>query len=950
MNAFLKRSIVMLATMLLVVGFAGASGIQEPETTLDAPSTLLPFDEEITYGRFANGLTYYIRENAEPQNRASLRLVVDAGSVLETDEQQGLAHFAEHMAFNGTEDFEGNEIISFMESLGMRFGPDLNAYTSFDETTYILEVPTDDEEKMESGFHVLEQWATAISFAPEEVDAERGVILEEWRVGRGASARMRNQHLPVIFNGSRYAQRLPIGKPEIIRNFERDVLLDFYETWYRPELMAVIAIGDFDTARVERLIRESFAGIEPRPGAPERPSFDVPPHEDTLVSVATDPEATQTRVSVYVKHPPEPFNAVEDYRRSIVRSLYSIIVNNRLSEIAQDPDSPFLEAGVGRTRIVRESEINVLTALTEPQGISRGLDALVRETLRVREHGVAPSELERAKRELETSYRNAYNERSKSRSGSFAREYARHFLEDEATPGIEFEYRLVEAMLPEITREEVRAVAEEYLGSRNRVVTVSAPETEEAAIPDEQELLEVLEGARLAELSPYEATVTDEPLLAELPEPGTITEETVREEIGVTEWRLSNGARVILKPTDFKNDEIRFGAFSPGGTSLATDEAYRSAAQAASIISEAGIDGFTRAELDKLLAGRTVSVTPYIGELNEGFEGSASRRDLETLFQLVHLYFTEPRKDPQAFRAFMRRLRTRVENRRAQPENVFFDRLREVLAQGDARRQALTVEELEEITLDTAFEFYTERFADASDFTFFLVGSFEPSLVRPFVERYLAGLPAEDRQESWRDVGIERPTGIVEETVEKGIEQRSRVSLVFHGPYDWSREENHVLRSLGEAVQTRLREVIREEEGGTYGIGVWASPNRYPDEEYLVHITFGTDPARADELANRVLSVLEEIRSNGFEPSYAQRVRTTQSEEFEKDIRTNGYWMSTLQGLYYHDLDPARIQEYPKLIERIDAELLTEAANRYLNQDSYIELILLPGDESDGQQ
>jgi zinc protease len=948
MSTFLKRTTILLAVFLISAA-AFAAGVQEVEGALDAPTTLLPFDDEITYGRLANGITYYIRENSQPRNRASLRLIVDAGSVLETDEQQGLAHFAEHMAFNGTEDFEGNEIISFMESLGMRFGPDLNAYTSFDETVYILEVPTDDEEKMESGFHVLEQWATSISFDPEEVDAERGVILEEWRVGRGASARMRDQHLPVIFRGSRYAERLPIGKPEIIRTFEREVLVDFYETWYRPELMSIIAVGDFDTAEVSRLIHKYFESVEPHPRSKERPYYTVPEHEETLVSVATDPEATQTRVSVYIKHAPEPFNTIADYRRSVVRTLYSIMLNNRLSEIARDPDAPFLQAGIGRTRIVRGAEVNVLTALTEPEGISRGLDAVIREALRTREHGFARSEFERAKRELETSYRQAYEERSKSRHGSYAREYGRLFLEDEASPGIEFEYDLVTAMLPRIALEEVQTVAEDYLGEENRVVTVSAPKTDEAVVPDEEEILDVLEGARLANLEPYETTVTDEPLMSELPEPGRIVEETEHEDIDVTEWRLSNGARVVVKPTDFKNDEILFGAFSPGGTSLASDGNFRSASQAASIVSDAGIAGFSAAELDKLLAGRTVSMTPYIGELTEGLDGSASRRDLETMFQLAHLYFTEPRQDEQAFRAFMRRLRTRIENRRAQPENVFFDRLRSVLASGHERRQPLTVDKLEEISLEAAYEFYTERFGDASDFTFFIVGSAEPSLVRPFVERYLASLPSEGRKESWKDVGIERPDGVVSETVEKGIEERSRVSLVFHGPYEWSREENHILRSTARALETRLREVIREEEGGTYGIGVWASPSRYPEPEYLVHVTFGTDPARADDLSRRVLSVIDSIAQNGFDQSYAQRVRTTQTEEFEKDIRTNDYWMSTLQGLYFHELEPNRILEYPELIERIDAELITNAARRYLDTETYIELILFP-EETESQQ
>ena len=927
-----------------------AMGIQEPEQALEAPSTLLPLDEDVEYGLLANGMSYYIRENSEPRNRAALRLVVDAGSLLETEQQQGLAHFAEHMAFNGTEDFAGNEIISFMESLGMRFGPDVNAYTSFDETTYILEVPTDDADKLESGFHVLEQWASSIAFDPEEVDAERNVILEEWRVGRGAQARMRNEHLPVIFEGSRYAERLPIGKPEIIKNFEHELLIDYYETWYRPELMSVIAVGDFETERIRELISKYFAPIEARPDAPHRPRFLVPSHEDTRVSVATDPEATQTRVSIYAKHEPEPLNTVGDYRTSTLRSLYSIMLNNRLSEIAQDPDAPFLQAGAGRTRIARGAEVNILTALTETRGVSRGLDAVMRETLRTREHGFTKSEFERAKRQLETSYRSAYEERSKSRSSGFAQEYARNFLQQEAAPGIDYEYELVTEMLPEIAREEVEAIADEYLGKENRVVTVSAPEDEEEIIPSEGEILDVLEGATRAELDPYEDTVTDEPLLSDIPEPGEISEEREIEEIGVTEWVLSNGARVVVKPTDFKNDQILFGAFSPGGTSLAADEAYRSAVQAAQIVRNAGVNDFSRSDLDKILSGKRVGVSPYINELTEGLNGSASRQDLEAMFQLAHLYFTDPRKDEDAFRTFMRRLRERVENRRSEPETVFFDRVRSLLFQGAERRKPLTVDKLDGITLDQAYESYTDRFSDAGDFTFFIVGSIEPSIVRPFAERYLASLPSDGREESWADPGVERPDGVITETVEKGIEERSRVSLVFHGSYEWSRSENHRLNSMAEALQRKLREVIREEEGGTYGITVTASGSRYPDPRYIVHITFGTDPDRARELADRVRSVIEKITEDGLDSSYVERVKSTQREGFEDDIRTNNYWMNTLKGLYFHELDPTRILEYPDFIADLDADTVTEAARRYLNMDRYIEVILYPEDHRAEQQ
>ncbi|MFP4636947.1 MAG: M16 family metallopeptidase [Spirochaetaceae bacterium] len=942
MNTGMTRALPLIAGILMAPTALFGAGVQEPAETLQAPQTLLPLDEDITYGRLPNGLTYYIRQNEEPQDRASLRLVVDAGSVLERAEQRGLAHFVEHMAFNGTEDYAGNELISFLESLGMRFGPDLNAYTSFDETVYMLEVPTDDREKLRSGFHVLEQWARAITFDPEEIDSERGVIVEEWRSGRGAAARLRDEHFPVIFEDSRYAERLPIGDMDVIRSFERELLLEYYRDWYRPDLMSVVAVGDFDVEEVRRLIHRRFAPLRRPEDAPERPTFSIPGHGDTRVSVATDPEASSTQVNIYRKHDPKPLETVSDYRQSTIENLYSIMLNNRLDEISREPDAPFLQAGAGSVRLVRGAEVSVLTALTESNDAARGLEAVAREARRTEEHGFADSELERAKRELESSYRQAYEERSKTRSPNLAEEYTRHFLTGEAAPGIEFEYELVTALLPEITVEDVSAVAGDFTGESNRVVTVSAPEDEKSAVPSEEELHTVLSGVRRAELEPYETAMSDRRLIEEPPEPGEVVSETELEEIDAVEWELSNGARVVVKPTDFRNDEILFAAFSPGGTSRASDEIYRSASQAAQIVSDSGLGELSATELERVLAGRRVRMSPYINELTEGLEGSASREDVELMFQLAHLYFTSPREDEEAFETYMRRLRSRVENRRADPQTVFSDRLRAILSGDAERRRPLTLERLEEIELEEAYRFYRERFADAGDFTFFVVGSTEPSVLRPLVERYLAGLPGDGEAEGIGDPEIERPDGVVEDVVRKGIEPQSRIALVFHGDYEWSREENHVLRGMAEALERRLREIIREEEGGTYGIRVSATPRRYPDEEYLVYIRFSTDPVRARELTDRVYEVIEGITEEGLDESYAERVRSTLREDFEEDIRTNTYWRDMLEGLYFHELEPARILEYPELVDELTAEALTDAVRRYLDTEQYVELILLP--------
>jgi zinc protease len=909
--------------------------------------TLLPVDSKVTIGELENGLTYYVRENTEPENRAFLRLVVNAGSALEDGDQLGLAHMAEHMAFNGTEKFAKSEIVDYLESIGMRFGPEVNAYTSFDETVYMLQVPTDDTAKLKRGFDILSQWAFHISFDNEEIDKERGVIVEEWRTGLGAQDRLREQQFPVLFKDSRYSDRLPIGDMDVIRSFEYDAIRRFYRDWYRPELMAVVAVGDFETAAIARLINDYFGSEEGSSAGRKRVAYTVPDHDETLYAIASDPELPYTQVSIYNKASVAILETEDDYRELLVHQLYSHMINARFAEAARESDPPFLAAGSGRTNLVRTKGISYLAAAVEGNEVVPALRALIEQARSVQGFGFTQSELTRARLELLRRIERAYTERDNAESDSYMQEYTRHFLEAEAAPGIEKEYEYYNRFVPEITLAEVNAVADGYLADSNRVVVISAVEKDGIDPVDVQALSAALERTEREVATAYVDEVSDLPLIASIPVPGNISTRTYHDEVDITEWSLSNGARVYLKPTDFKNDELRFSAFSPGGTSLYDETRYLSATYAAALVQESGLGGFSATALEKKLAGQTVSVSPFVGSIEEGLRGMSSVGDAEALFQLIYNYFTSPREDREAYINLIRSLETVAQNRESQPGRVFSDRIQELITGGHYTALPLTAERVAEIDFGDAMEIYSERFADADDFTFVFVGNMTPKNLEPFLEGYIASLPSADEKETWGDVGIERPVGIVEDEVLAGIEPQSQAIIIYHGDYEWSRVSNHKLLSLADALRIRLREVLREDESGTYGVGVRAGFERYPRERYTMQIYFGASPDRVEALADLAMETIDEFRDNPPAEEYLTKVKATQRESFELDIRENSYWVNGIKNALVHGRELSSVLAYPELIDALDAEDIAETARGYLDEERYVRVILYPASTED---
>ena len=902
----------------------------------------LPLDPAVVTGTLPNGLRYYIRKNSRPAHRAELRLVVNAGSILEADDQRGLAHFVEHMAFNGTSHFKKQALVDYIESIGMRFGADLNASTSFDETIYQLQVPTDTLRLLDTGLQILEDWARGVTFDTTEIRKERGVVIEEWRLGQGAGNRMFKIQFPILFRGSRYSERLPIGTKESLETFSPAALTRFYRDWYRPDLMAVVAVGDFDMAAMTRMIRTRFGRIPARTPRRPRPAYAVPARDSTAVAIATDPEATSTSFSVYYIKPGRTDPSAGAYRRSLIGELYAQMLNQRLYELTQKANPPFIGAGGGEGRLVRGNRSFSLGGAVADTGLERGIAAVMTEVERIERHGFTATELDRTRVDLTRTYEQAYAERDKAESGSLVEEYVQHFLTGEPAPGIAAEFARVKQLLPGIRIEEVNAAAREWLGLRDRVLLVNAPRKPSVTIPPAGRLLAIFDEAKRTDVPAYHDNVSDAPLVPVTLTRKPIVAETRDSVLGATHWTLANGVRVVVKPTDFKADEILLSAFSPGGTSIEPDSLYTAAAIATQLVGLGGVGTFSAVELQKKLTGKAVFVSPYIGTYQEGFRGQASPKDLETLFQLIYLHFTAPRPDPEAFQAFKSNARASLANRSASPATAFRDTLAVTLSQHHPRSRPISAAIVDSFDLDRSLAIYRDRFADAADFTFVLVGAVALDSVKPLVERYLGNLPRTDRKETWRDIGIQGPAGIVEREVKKGLEPKSQTELVFSGPITDDRTERFVLRSLADVLEIKLREQLREELGGTYGVSVAGSASRIPRSDFSVTIDFGSAPDRVAELVRVVFAEIDSLQRFGPAEKDLAKIRETTIRSHETDLRENSYWLGQLAATEQFGGPASAFLKIDDLLAAVTADRIKAAAARYLDTTHFVRVTLLP--------
>ena len=935
----IARSTCLAALLLfqpLLSGMAGAA-IQ-----LDAP---IPVGPQVKVGKLPNGLSYYIQKNARPERRLELRLVVKAGSILEDEDQQGLAHFVEHMAFNGTANFKKHELIDYLQSIGVKFGADLNAYTSFDETVYILPIPTDRPENVARAFQVLEDWAHGLAFDDEEIEKERGIVLEELRLGKGAGDRIGKKVWPKIFNGSRYAERLPIGKEEVLRSFKPDTLRRFYRDWYRPDLMAVVAVGDIEPAQAEKLIRAHFGKLKnPSPARP-RTYAEIPRREDTEAVIVTDKEAGGN--SILIRYPVQPVrepDTVRGYREQLVESLFTGMLGGRLQELAQQAEPPFLRGGSALAKLTPFYKSFNASAAIGPGGAPKAIDALVRENERARRYGFSSAELERAKKDMMRSFERAYAEREKTDSNAYVGEYMRNFLQQEPIPGIAAEYGYATELLPGITLDEMNAYARRTIPANSgKLVIYSGIERADMPPPEGSALLAALAAAEKAELAPREEKALGTTLMETPPKAGAIVAESEDKALGLTRLTLSNGVKVILKPTDFRNDQVVMSAARFGGQSLYGDADILNARYANAIVASMGLKDYSPLDLSRVLAGKAAAVTMGLSGYSEVVGASSGATDIETMLQMLWLRFQGVRRDEDLFKSFIGKQVEAARNRLAQPGARFGDTLIATLYNNHPRApRPLRPEEFAQISLDRSIAIYRERFSSAKDLTFVLVGSFDLQAVKPLLATYLGSLPTHDIPTDYRDVGLRPVKGVVKRAVYSGTEPKSTVSLTFTGDAAFSELEQMRLQALVEVLNIRIIEVLREKLSLIYGGSASASLGRIPYQSYSLSVTLPTGPENVDKVLAATFEEFERLKREGPTAADLAKVKQNWIQNHRKALRENGYWLARLQSALVDGTDPAAILTHEQRVQALTPLEVQDAARRYLNTDNYVQVVLYP--------
>ncbi len=903
----------------------------------------IPADPSIKIGTLENGLKYYIKYNKKPENRAELFLVVNAGSICEDPDQNGLAHFCEHMAFNGTKNFPKQALVDYLESIGVKFGPELNAYTNYDETVYMLQLPTDNQEQFLKGFQIIEDWAFNVSYEPTEIDKERGVILEEWRLGRGADARVEKKHDKIVYYNSKYAIHDVIGDTNILLKAPYEAFTRFYKDWYRPDLMAVIAVGDFDVDNMEKLIKERL-GKYPKPSATrQRPYVEIPYHKDLLVSIAQDPELSFPRVVIYFKDKGKGEETYKDYYQNLKAQIFSKMLNNRLNEYLRKENPPFrFFVFTGKTDLGRLNNAYIMFAGARGEDIQSCVKTLITEAFRVYQHGFLPSEFERAKKEVLREYEKAFDERDKTESINYAFEFSRNFLQNEAIPGIEKELEIVKEWLPVLTLNEINELTQKFIKKENAVIAISAPDRAEVVVPTEDEVRKMFEEISNSKLDKYVDKAPTKPLFTQKVTEGKIVNEKYLKEIDTWEFILDNGAKVVAKSTDFKNDEIRFEALSYGGSSLISDEDYFNARFATSVITQSGLGSFDRDMLEKYLSDKIVNVRPFISDYYEGLEGSSSTKDIQTLFEMINLYFTEPRIDKTAFNAFKTQTISNIIDSQNRPESVFRDSVSYILNNRHFRRQPVTKEIVENLDMNKCYDIFTQRFSNPADFVFIFVGNFNIDELKNYITKYIGSIPTDKTKENWKDVGIRYAKGKVEKNVIKGIEAKSFVQMTISGDFSWNYKERFMFNALTNLLDIRLREVLREDLGGTYGVAVFGRPSLIPYPLYTLTIYFGCDPNRVDELSNSAIEVLKDVATNIQDEKYLVKVKEIFRRELEKNLKENDYWIEKISEIYLYNDPPDFVKKTREMIDKLNLKDLRDFAKKYIKLDNFAKFVLYP--------
>lgn len=933
---------------LLAVAFVLCAGFQQAVAQqMQFPP--LPVDKNVRIGQLDNGLTYYIRHNKLPENRAEFYIAQKVGSILEEPQQRGLAHFLEHMAFNGTKNFPGDDkglgVIPWCETVGIKFGTNLNAYTSIDETVYnISNAPIDRTGVLDSCLLILHDWSNYILLKDDEIDKERGVIREEWRSRNSGMLRVYTDLLPTIYQGDKYADCMPIGSIDVINNFPYKDIRDYYHKWYRPDLQGIVIVGDIDVDTVEAKLKAVFADVQKPVNPAERTYYPVADNKEPIVAIGTDKEVDDPSIEIYFKQdatPDSEKNNVGYLASQYMTSMISSMLDARLSELVQSANPPFTRASSDYSDffVAKTKEAFALSASSKADGIETALKTLLQETERARRFGFTESEYARARANYLQSLESAYNEREKTKHGSYVREYVQNFLNGEPIPGIEAKYAMMNQLAPNIPLQAMNMVMQQLVPDSNQVVIIAGPAKEGLKYPTKEEVISLLKGMKDLDLQAYVDKVSDEPLMKEAPKGGKIISEKEGDIYGSTKLVLSNGVTVYVKKTDFKADEIRMKGTSLGGKSIFPDKDALNFAVMDNVIAVGGLGNFSQVDLTKVLAGKKVSVNAGLGATTENVFGTCSPKDFETMMQLTYLTFTAPRKDAEAFESLKNRMKAQLESAQANPLSSINDSLQKAMYNNHPRVVMMKPEMVDQIDYDRILEMYNDRFKDASDFTFYFVGNIDLETAKPLIAEYLGALPAINRKETFKDTKMSIRKGVYKNEYAKE-QQTPTATIVFlySGKAPYTLKNDILLSFATQVLDMVYTEEVREKEGGTYGVNCYGDLQKYPKEQLLLQIVFQTDPAKKDKLAGIVVDELKKLAAEGPSDVHLQKVKEYMLKKYADNQKENGYWMNNLNDYFYYGMDMT--EGYTDIVNSITAKDIQKFVSDLLKQGNEIEVTM----------
>ncbi len=917
-----------------------------PRTTMAQDlKAKLPQDPDVVTGKLDNGLTYYIRNNHKPANKVELRLAVKAGSILENEQQLGLAHFMEHMNFNGTKNFQKNDLVSYLQSIGVQFGADLNAYTAFDQTVYILPIPTDKPGNLEKGFQIIEDWAHNAMLTDKDIDEERGVVLEESRLGKGANDRMMKKYFPKMAEGSLYAQRLPIGKDEILKHFTYDKVRSFYHDFYRPDLQAVIIVGDIDVATAKKMLVAHFAGLKnPSPEKP-RNYITVTPRKAPEAMVVTDKEATNTILNIKFPYTKKSENVVVgDYRKDLVRSLAMQMMNMRFTDLAQGGNPPFAFGQVGNDDLIHGYESFEAFAVVGADGVDKALMATTAELLKAKEYGFNASELELARKDMMSNIEKVHNEKATTDSKNYVEEYIRAFLDKESFPGIDNEYSYYKAMLPTITVAEVNAVAKKWMENKNTFTLVTAPDKSDVKLPTDKELLELTAKGFKQEIKKEEEKKVASSLMTTKPTAGKVVSTQKEDGFNATTYTLSNGIKVTIKPTDFKSDEILMKGIKKGGTN-GYGVADRSNAKFATDLMDAmGYGSFSPTDIEKVLAGKKIEASMVIGDVDDEVNCSSTITDFESMLQLTYLQIMQPRKDAELFKAFKDKQSSMVKFISGNPQAAFSDTTIKTLYGNNplARMVIPTSADFDKLDLDRAMAIYSNEFGSADGYHFMVVGNVKPETVIPLLETYLGSIPSKGKSAEFKDNGVRPIKGMNTLKFNKGKEKKSMILSIYYNETPYSEDFALKTKAVAEVLNIKVIEELREKMGAIYGGGFNANVGKEPYERYSIQLALPCGPENVDKLIAASADEINKLKQNGPDAKDLDKVKSQWKEKYKTDIKENKFWAEKMQSALFWGRDKDRVLNYESYIDKLTPADIQETAKKLFTGNNQFTSILYP--------